>query len=89
MIGELKREKLIPAHALAMSNLISDSIERTELNWVDAIAYLKRKEIKDAAIKNKGWQLVTYQGHPLGWINVLPGRINNYYPKELRILKDI
>jgi len=89
MVGELKREKLIPAHALAMSNLISDSIERTELNWVDAIAYLKRKEIKDAAIKNKGWQLVTYQGHPLGWINVLPGRINNYYPKELRILKDI
>jgi NOL1/NOP2/fmu family ribosome biogenesis protein len=32
--------------------------------------------------------LVKYQGHPLGWINVLQNRINNYYPKELRILKD-
>jgi len=36
----------------------------------------------------KGWSLVTYLGHPLGWVNILPNRINNYYPKELRNLKD-
>ena len=38
--------------------------------------------------ENKGWQLVTYVNRPLGWINVLPNRVNNYYPKEMRILKD-
>jgi 16S rRNA C967 or C1407 C5-methylase (RsmB/RsmF family)/NOL1/NOP2/fmu family ribosome biogenesis protein len=89
MIGELIREKLIPGHALALSNLISGNIERIELNYDDAIAYLQRKELRSALVKNKGWQLVTYQGYPLGWVNVLPNRINNYYPKELRILKDI
>jgi NOL1/NOP2/fmu family ribosome biogenesis protein len=35
-----------------------------------------------------GWHLVCFEGMPLGWVNKLAGRINNYYPKELRILKD-
>ena len=58
-----------------------------ELNYEQAIGYLKRKDLQ-IETKDKGWQLVTYEGHSLGWINVLPNRINNYYPKELRILKD-
>jgi 16S rRNA C967 or C1407 C5-methylase (RsmB/RsmF family)/NOL1/NOP2/fmu family ribosome biogenesis protein len=36
---------------------------------------------------DKAWRLVRYQGHNLGWAKMLTGRINNYYPKELRILK--
>jgi NOL1/NOP2/fmu family ribosome biogenesis protein len=35
----------------------------------------------------KGCQLVQYQSHNLGWINALESRVNNYYPKEWRILK--
>lgn len=85
--GELIREKLIPSHALAMTNLLKETITRTELNKEDAIRYLRKNELA-TEIKNKGWQLVTYGGHHLGWINVLPGRINNYYPRELRILKE-
>jgi 16S rRNA C967 or C1407 C5-methylase (RsmB/RsmF family)/NOL1/NOP2/fmu family ribosome biogenesis protein len=88
MIGELVRDKLVPDHAFAMSNLPVDSINRTELNYKQSIQYLQRKDL-DILPGNKGWQLVTYQGHSLGWINALPNRINNYYPKELRILKDI
>jgi 16S rRNA C967 or C1407 C5-methylase (RsmB/RsmF family)/NOL1/NOP2/fmu family ribosome biogenesis protein len=87
LLGELMREKLVPDHALAMSNIISNSVHQTELDHAQSIQYLQRKEL-NASIKEKGWQLVTYLGHPLGWINVLPNRINNYYPKELRILKD-
>ncbi len=89
MIGELMRDKLIPSHALAMSNLISDDIERIALNKEQAIAYLQKKDILNINAGSKGWKLVSYEAHPLGWINVLPTRINNYYPKELRILKDI
>ncbi|HAL94965.1 MAG TPA: hypothetical protein DCP55_03170, partial [Chitinophagaceae bacterium] len=37
---------------------------------------------------SRGGNLVTYNGFGLGWANVLQGRINNYYPKEFRILKD-
>lgn len=88
IIGELMRDKLVPDHALAMSNLVADAIKRTELDHKQSIQYLQRKDINIATGK-KGWQLVIYEGHSLGWINVLPNRINNYYPKELRILKNI
>ena len=88
-IGEVMRDKLIPDHALALGNLVSDDVEKVELNYDNAIAFLKRKDLKQMIIQNRGWQIVTYQRQALGWINVLPNRINNYYPKELRILKDI
>lgn len=88
LAGELMRDKLIPDHALAMSNIVAVSIDKTELDLEGSIQYLQRKELKTVT-KNKGWQLVTYLQHPVGWINALPNRINNYYPKELRILKDI
>ncbi|MFI5132195.1 MAG: RsmF rRNA methyltransferase first C-terminal domain-containing protein [Chitinophagales bacterium] len=87
-VGELMKDKLIPDHALAMSNLVNDSIESIELNEEQAIRYLQRKDIEIETVK-KGWQLVIFEGHALGWVNVLPNRINNYYPKEFRILKDI
>jgi 16S rRNA C967 or C1407 C5-methylase (RsmB/RsmF family)/NOL1/NOP2/fmu family ribosome biogenesis protein len=87
IVGELMRDKLVPDHALAMSNLVINSIPRTEMEVEQAIQYLQRKDLKVETIF-KGWQLATYQGHSLGWMNVLPNRINNYYPKELRILKD-
>jgi 16S rRNA C967 or C1407 C5-methylase (RsmB/RsmF family)/NOL1/NOP2/fmu family ribosome biogenesis protein len=86
-LGEIIKDKLIPDHGLALSNIISDKIPRLELDQEQAIQYLKKKELKLQTDK-KGWALVTYQGHQLGWINILPNRINNYYPKELRILKD-
>jgi len=88
MAGELIREKLIPAHSLAMSNLISENVKKIELEYEQAIQYLKKKEL-NIEIKTKGWQLAAWLYHPLGWINGLGNRINNYYPKQLRILKDI
>jgi len=89
MIGQLVREKLLPSHALAMSHLISHHIQKSDLSYEQAIAYLKKKELKDVSVNGGGWGLVSYKNFSLGWINVLPNRINNYYPKELRILKDI
>jgi len=86
-IGEIIKDKLIPDHALALSSIISDKTSRIELDHEQSIQYLKKKELRLETDK-KGWTLVTHQGHHLGWINILPNRINNYYPKELRILKD-
>lgn len=87
LVGELVREKMIPDHALAMSNIVSDLAGRVALNDEEAIFYLQRKDLQLAAAE-KGWQMVTYKGNALGWVNILPGRVNNYYPKSLRILKD-
>ncbi len=86
-LGGLMKDKLVPDHALGMSKLVNQSAEKIALNYDQAIHYLQRKDLK-IETRAKGWNLVTYQGHPLGWVNVLPNRINNYYPKELRILKD-
>ena len=87
IIGEFFRDKMVPDHALAMSQLIN-KVEATVLNYDQAIEYLKRKDLHIEP-RSKGWQLVTYEGNSLGWINALTNRINNYYPKELRILKDL
>lgn len=86
-VGELLRDKLIPDHALAMSNLTRNEIEKTDLDDEQAICYLQKKEFQWPG-QTKGWQRVSYKGHTLGWANVLSNRFNNYYPKELRILKD-
>ena len=85
--GEIIRDKLVPDHALALSGIVSENINRTELEYEDAILYLKKKDIPVLPDK-KGWSLVCYKNNQLGWVNVLPNRVNNYYPKMLRILKD-
>ncbi len=87
LTGELMRNKLVPDHSLAMSKIMVDTVIRTEVDYENAIKYLQRKDL-NIETSHKGWQLITYENHPLGWINSLPNRINNYYPKELRILKD-
>ncbi len=86
LLGELVRDKLIPDHALAMSPLVSEKIICTDVPIEEAIRYLQRADMQ-FSFAGKGWQLVCFKGHSLGWINVLPNRINNYYPKEMRILK--
>lgn len=85
--GEIIRDKLVPDHALALSEIVSDKINRIELEYEDVILYLKKKDISILPEK-KGWSLVCFRNHQLGWVNVLSNRMNNYYPKMLRILKD-
>lgn len=85
-LGQLMKNGLMPAHALALSPLLKETIKPIELPKQEAINYLSRKEIVISSA-NSGWNIVTYLQHPLGWVKVLPQRINNYYPKELRILK--
>ncbi len=85
-IGEMVRDKLIPGHSLALSKLLRPSVRRIELNKEDAIRFLQKKELKSPV--EKGWQVASYEGHALGWLNGLAGRANNYYPKDWRILKE-
>jgi NOL1/NOP2/fmu family ribosome biogenesis protein len=85
-LGKLMGNDLIPDHELALSiHINKDAVLQTELNYNQAIQYLRRENI-DLNITEKGWSLMTFEGHPLGWAKLLPNRINNYYPKELRIL---
>lgn len=84
-LGTIIRNELIPAHELAVSNIISSNTPRLEVDKETALQYLRKVEIKvDTSMT--GWILLTHQHLPIGWIKVMANRINNYYPKEWRIL---
>src|ERR1700743_2919766 len=86
-IGKLMGKDLIPDHELALSLIINKGqFLQTELNKEQAIQYLRRDNISDMDIQDKGWSLMNFEGQALGWAKLLPNRINNYYPKEIRIL---
>ncbi len=86
-IGTIKGKDVIPAHELALTSLGRNAFTSIGLTEEQALQYLRRKDLvlSDAP---KGWNLVGYGGLPLGWVKVLPNRINNYYPAEWRILKE-
>ncbi len=85
MLGEIIRNELIPAHHLAISNIINSAILKYEVDKQTALQYLRKADIKIES-DNKGWVILTHQQLPIGWIKILPNRINNYYPKDWRIL---
>jgi NOL1/NOP2/sun family putative RNA methylase len=86
-IGEVKGKDLVPDHALALSLLVKEELQAVELDKENALQYLRRKDVAlgDAP---KGWTLARHEGVNMGWMKVLPGRMNNYYPVDWRILKD-
>ncbi len=89
--GELMRNKMVPHHALALSAAILQNPGPQAKQWPltkeQAIIYLQKKELEP--LLPQGWKLVTYKGAAIGWANVLLNRVNNYYPKEMRILKEL
>jgi len=84
-IGKLTSRELIPDHALAMSDLIAPGIASVSLNKEAALQYLRKADVF-IDVGQRGWVLVKYCGINLGWIKHLGTRINNYYPKDWRIL---
>ena len=63
-------------------------LPEAELDLATALRFLHRDTIvlPDAP---RGYNIVTYGGHPLGLVKNLGGRCNNLLPKNRRILKDI
>jgi 16S rRNA C967 or C1407 C5-methylase (RsmB/RsmF family)/NOL1/NOP2/fmu family ribosome biogenesis protein len=84
-----KNGKLIPEHSLAMSTALAKQIPKFGLNRDEAISYLQKGNIHPPNNGLNGWCLAHYYGLALGWLKVLPNRVNNYFPPEYRILKDI
>jgi len=59
-----------------------------DLEKLEALKYLKGESFGHDS-KDRGWHLVKYTSHNLGWCKVLPNRVNNYYPKPYRIRMQI
>jgi 16S rRNA C967 or C1407 C5-methylase (RsmB/RsmF family)/NOL1/NOP2/fmu family ribosome biogenesis protein len=85
-LGKMTGPELIPDHELALSLILNQNIPSVSLSKEQAIQYLRKEELQ-LDLNQKGWALANYQDWHLGWLKILEKRINNYYPKEWRILK--
>lgn len=84
--GEKKGKDIIPSHAEAMwTDLPTDKYPRAEVDLETARQYLRRESITLDADTPRGYVLVCYQGHPLGFAKNIGNRANNLYPQEWRI----
>ena len=77
-----------PSQSLAMSNSLNrDAFPMVEVDEQQAIAYLRTEALQLPTDTPKGYVLITYQGHPLGFVKNIGNRANNLYPAEWRIRK--
>ena len=86
-IADFEHGQYSPATALALS-IDTKENPTIALNHQEALAYLQGLSISKE-ISEKGWQIVAYNGLPLGWVKAVPGRLNNGYPKPWRIKKKL
>lgn len=90
MLGTFKKNRFEPSHTLAMA--LTPEHYGTVLDLTDddtAWAYLKGEPLTLSGDdkKLKGWTLVCYKGHALGFGKASGGVLKNHYPKGLRIMK--
>ncbi len=86
LLAEEKGRKYIPQHALALSTQLSpEAFPRVELSKDEALSYLRREALVLSSTASRGYVVVCYEGHPLGFMNNLGARANNLYPQEWRI----
>ncbi len=85
MLGEMKKSRFVPAHALAHA-LPKDSFQRTVDfgRESDEIKRYMRGETLRTTEKN-GLVAVCVDGVPLGFAKIVDGVLKNHYPKGLRI----
>ena len=84
-LGSIIRNEMVPHHDWALSTIKNNTLQSVELGEQTALDYLRRKGI-EINTDTKGWALVTYKKLSLGLVKILPNRINNYYPRDWRIL---
>lgn len=85
-VGTIKGRDMVPDVALALSIALNGkAFPVVELDYGDAIRYLRKEAMVLAPSVPKGFVVVAYEGHPLGFVKNLGNRANNLYPQEWRI----
>lgn len=85
-LAHLKKNRIEPAHALAMALRPEQAARVFSLNSdsPEARSWLRGESL---AVPDdlRGWTLVTVDGLPLGWGKASAGQLKNHYPKGLRL----
>ena len=82
-LGELKKDRFEPAHALALWLKDCSNVQDMTADSMQAENYLKGDVIPS---EKKGWCLVAVDGYSLGWGKGDGRVLKNHYPKGLRRL---
>ncbi|MED3563649.1 RsmF rRNA methyltransferase first C-terminal domain-containing protein [Bacillus xiapuensis] len=82
-LGELKKNRFEPNHALALGLKTNEAKHCYTLKDDEWFHYLKGETLTTE--NDRGWMLVTIDGYPLGWGKEAKGILKNFYPKGLRI----
>ena len=85
-LGTTKGKDMVPHESLAHSiRLKQGQPESMELDYAQAIAYLRKETITLPPSAPRGIVLLTYKGQPLGFGKNIGNRVNNLYPQEWKI----
>jgi 16S rRNA C967 or C1407 C5-methylase (RsmB/RsmF family)/NOL1/NOP2/fmu family ribosome biogenesis protein len=88
-ICTIKNKSFLPSHELAPSEgLKTEAFPANEINLSESLAFMRRDNFR-LTNAEKGWNIVTYNGVNLGFVNNLGNRVNNYFPAEWRIRMDL
>ena len=82
-LGEVKKDRFEPAHALALWIKICSRTVDLQPEGREVDAYLRGNVLQSNV---KGWCLVTVGGFPIGWGKGDGQQLKNHYPKGLRKL---
>lgn len=80
-LGTLKKDRLEPAHALAL--WMKDCDRREDYAW-DSGEMKRYLHGETLPSRQKGWCLVTVDGYSIGWAKGDGSQLKNHYPKGLR-----
>ncbi|MGI6244091.1 MAG: methyltransferase RsmF C-terminal domain-like protein [Prevotella sp.] len=85
-LGEQKGANLIPDTSLALSLAVNPhAFPYVEVDYATAISYLRKEAIKLTENTPLGFVIISYLGHPLGFVKNIGNRANNLYPQEWKI----
>lgn len=85
-MATVKGKDLIPSHALALSTaLCREAFPHIDVDILTALQYLRKETITLPPDMPKGFVLITYRQHPIGFVKNLGNRTNNLYPMEWKI----
>ena len=84
-LGELKKNRFEPSHALALALSPQDVTHVWDLraDSPETAAYLGGQTLP--AEGEKGWYLVCVDGFSIGWGKLAGGMMKNHYPRGLRV----
>lgn len=84
--GQIVKNNLIPSHELAMSTALDiTSFPIIDLPKTEALRFLKGEAIQPPVQSERGYNLITYENAPLGFVKNIGNRLNNLYPLGWRI----